>query len=91
MAMSDVIVVWDLDNEANGNVQHVAEHGITPKEVEEVLLNPDNAAGFSRSSGRPITFGYTSSGRYVAVVWEEVCDDPRMIYPVTAYEAPEPR
>jgi hypothetical protein len=90
MGLADVIVVWDFDDDPDGNVQHVGEHGITPEEVEEILLNPGNSAGFSRSSGRPITFGYTSGGRYLAVVWEEVCDDPRMIYPVTAYDAPEP-
>jgi len=87
MSLSDVIVVWDLDDEPEGNVQHIAEHGVSP---EEVLLNPGNVVVPSRSSDRPITFGYTSEGRYLAVVWEEVADDPRMIYPVTAYEAPEP-
>ncbi len=25
-----------------------------------------------------------------SVIWDEVNDDPRMIYPVTAYEVPEP-
>ncbi len=38
-----------------------------------------------------ITFGYTSSNRYVAVVWEHVMDDPLTMRPITAYEVPEPR
>jgi hypothetical protein len=35
-----------------------------------------------------MTFGYTSSGRYLAVVWEHVDDNPLTIYPITAYDAP---
>jgi len=31
-----------------------------------------------------------STGKYIEVVWDEVNADPRMIYPVTAYEVPEP-
>ena len=37
-----------------------------------------------------MTFGWTSAGRYLAVVWELVDEDPLTIYPVTAYPAPEP-
>jgi len=44
----------------------------------------------SGSTGRPCKFGYTSTGKHIIVVWDEVNDDPRMIYPVTAYEVPEP-
>jgi hypothetical protein len=36
-------------------------------------------------------FGYTSAGRYIAVVFEVIDDEPITIYPVTAYEVPEPR
>ena len=38
----------------------------------------------SRSSGRPIRFGYTVDGRYIAVIFEWI--DEITIYPVTAYE-----
>jgi hypothetical protein len=67
------IVIWDLDDDPEGNVVHLAEHGITDA---------------SASSGRPITFGWTSTGKHLAVVWEDAGDDPRMVYPVTAYETP---
>jgi uncharacterized DUF497 family protein len=87
--MSDVIMIWDLPEDPNGNVQHSAAHNITVDEVEEVLLDRDSEDTISRSSGRPITFGYTSSGRYLAVVWEHVDDNPLTIYPITAYDAPE--
>ena len=52
--MIDAIVAWDMEDDPKGNVQHVAEHGITMAEVEEVLLNEKNTVGESRSSGRPV-------------------------------------
>jgi len=75
--------IWDLDDDPNGNVRHIAEHDVSREEVEEVLESP---AGIetSRSSGRPIAFGETSTGRLIAVVYEEVDEDT--VYPVTAYE-----
>lgn len=48
-----------------------------------MLFNPV-ADAVSRSSGRPIAFGFTSDGRYIAVVYEEI--DDCTLYPVTAYE-----
>jgi hypothetical protein len=62
--MPDVIIIWDLPEDPDGNVQHIAAHDITIEEVEEVLLDRNSEDTISRSSGRPITFGYTSSGRY---------------------------
>jgi len=63
--------------------QHIAEHGITPEEFEEVVCDPDEV-GRSRTSGRPIVFGRTSTGRYLACIYE-LLDDSTVI-PVTAYE-----
>ena len=37
--MIDAIVAWDAEDDPDGNVQHIIEHGITMEEVEEVLLN----------------------------------------------------
>lgn len=78
-------ILWDLDDDPDGNVQHCADHGITKEEVEEVL---ESATDFdiSRSSGRPVVFGDTSEGRHLMVVYEEV--DAKTAYPVTAYEVP---
>ena len=89
--MIEVSIPWDGTDDPDGNVQHIAEHGITVEEVEEVLLDRNSEDTISRSSGRPITFGYTASGRYLAVVWEHIDDDPLTIYPITAYDAPERR
>ena len=32
-----ILVIWDLEEEPQGNIQHIAEHDVTPEEVEEVL------------------------------------------------------
>ena len=34
-------VIWDLDEDPDGNVEHIAEHGVSKAEVEEVLENPE--------------------------------------------------
>ena len=78
-------VIWDDDGQADGNVQHIAEHGLAMEEVEEVLEAAEEVVA-SDSSGRPLVFGHTSSGRYIAVVFDIVDEDPLVVYPVTAYE-----
>lgn len=82
-------VIWDLEDDPDGNVQHIAEHGVTPEEVEEVLNGPESRTARSASTGRPITFGYTAARRLLAVVWETVERDPLVVYPVTAHEPEE--
>jgi hypothetical protein len=77
------------DDEPGGNVEHIKEHGLTPDEVDEVLLDDAIPTAHSDSTGRPCKFGYTSTGKYIIVIWDELSDDPRMVYPVTAYEVPE--
>ena len=84
----DESVIWD--DEPGDNVEHVAENGLTPDEVDEVLLDDSIPTAHSATTNRPCKFGYTSTGNYVIVVWDDVNDDTRMIYPVTAYEVPEP-
>jgi uncharacterized DUF497 family protein len=81
--MAYIWVVWDLEDDLDGNLHHIAEHGVTGDEVEQVLRNPI-AVESSRSSGRPIAFGQTDTGRLIAVIYEEISDDT--VYPVTAYE-----
>lgn len=78
-------ILWDLDDDPDGNVQHCALHGVTKEEVEEVLENATDT-DISRSSGRPVAFGDTSTGRHLMVVYEEI--DVDTVYPVTAYEVP---
>ncbi|NLS92008.1 MAG: BrnT family toxin [Planctomycetaceae bacterium] len=63
--------------------QHVAEHGVTPDEFEEVVCDPDEIDK-SHSSGREIAFGETATGKYLACVYEFL--DETTVLPVTAYE-----
>lgn len=81
-------IVWDLDDDPDGNVQHCAQHGVTKEEVEEVLQNPTDS-DISQSSGRPVVFGDTSTGRHLMVVFELL--DADTVYPVTAYDVPRRR
>ncbi len=74
-------ILWN--EEPGGNVRHIAEHGLTPEDVEGVVFNPV-AKEESRSSGLPIVYGFTSDGRYILVVYDETT-----IYPVTAYVVEE--
>jgi len=73
-------IVWS--HEEDGNVDHIAENGLSIGDVEYVVMNAERY-GKSRASGRPILFGYTERGDYICVVYEEV--DDVTIYPVTAY------
>lgn len=56
---------------------------MTVEEVEEVLRDPDSERPPDRVRG-------TSTGKYIAVVYEEVLDDPLTVYPITAFIAPPP-
>lgn len=78
-------IIWDLDDDPDGNVHHCAEHGVTREEVEEVFENATDT-DISRSSGRPVVFGDTSTGRHLMVVFEQIDEDT--VYPVTAYDVP---
>ncbi len=86
----DATILWDLEDDNEGNVQHLREHGVTIEEAEEVLLDPESSRAVSRSSGLPTAFGWTSTGRHVAVVYELVDEDPLTLRPVTAYDVPPP-
>jgi uncharacterized DUF497 family protein len=82
--------IWDLEEDPEGNAQHLGEHGITMEEAEEVVGNCYELAVASRSSGRPTVFGWTSTGKYLAVVFEIVDKAPPQVYVVTSFEAPPP-
>ena len=85
--MRFVSVIWDCEDDPEGNVQHVAEHGLEPTDVEFVIENSKTESE-SRSSDRPCLFGYTPDGIYIIVIYEQI--DADTIYPVTAYEVREP-
>jgi uncharacterized DUF497 family protein len=74
-------LIWDRDDDPEGNVQHIAAHGLTQSDVEDALENSTGTC-ISRSSGRPIVFGNTRTGRHIIVVFEEI--DSTIAYPITA-------
>jgi uncharacterized DUF497 family protein len=78
-------IIWN--DEPGGNIEHIEEHGLTIEDVEHVLANPESE-DISRTSGSPCAFGYALDGTFIIVVYEQIDDDT--IYPVTAYEVPEP-
>ena len=78
-------ILWDLDEDSEGNVFHCAQHGVTKEEVEEVFLNAMDV-DISRSTGRPVVFGETKTGRHLMVVFEAI--DKNTVYPITAFEVP---
>jgi hypothetical protein len=87
------LIAWDDADDPDGNVQHIADHGLTVDDVEAALDDPDNRPIVSRSSGFPAIFGRTPDGRESFVVYEVLGDDPRtVIRPKTADEpTPESR
>jgi len=76
--MRHLDIIWTDDT-----IAHLAEHDVSLEEAEEVLQEP-TIITTSRSSGRPIAFGFTRAGRQLAVVYETV--DHITVYPITAYE-----
>ena len=77
--------LWTEDE--GGNVEHIAEHGVTPEDFEFVFENYENEA-VSASSGLPARFGYTEDRRYLMVVFEWI-EKNLVVLPVTAFETPE--
>ena len=72
---------WD-----EGNKGHIARHGITPEEVEQVLSNDplDVDARYVGGEERLPSVGVTNAGRWLVVVATVHGDKVRV---VTAYEA----
>ncbi len=91
--MNNIVVIWDDTDDRDGNYWHICieGHGLTREEVEEVLRDGETEIEVSRSSLRPTAFGWNSAGERIAVVFEEMSDDPRLIYPVSAYRVPPKR
>jgi len=87
------LIVWDAEDDPDGNYQHIVGAGeVTAAEVEEVLSNhPGNQPNaYSDSTGNPMIFGTTTTGKRIAVVYSDESDaDLIIIRPVTAYPVPE--
>lgn len=82
---------WDDDDDADGNVQHIAKHGVSPEEVREVLES--GPVFWPAEPGGPNPFyvavGVTAQGRLLEV-WGIHCQSPPLNnfwHTVTAMEA----
>lgn len=78
--MSWDTIIWD--DEPDGNVDKIQQHGLTIADVENAVCDPVSH-GTSRSSGLPMVWGLGLNGRLIVVVYEEV--DEFSIRPVTAW------
>ena len=91
MNLRDALIDWDEPDDEGSNTAHIAEHGLMPDEVESVLCGEDTRFDVSDSSGRPLAFGTTQTGRFIVVVFEVLnLTDPLVLRPITAYDVPEP-
>jgi uncharacterized DUF497 family protein len=91
MDLRDALIDWDEAEDESSNTTHIAEHGLTPAEVESALFDDNTTFDVSASSGRPIAFGVTETGRFIVIVFEVLNPaDPLVIRPITAYDVPEP-
>ncbi len=63
---------------------------MTLEEIESALFDEKTIFDVSNSSARPIAFGTTQTGRFIAVVFEVLnVADPLILRPITAYDVPE--
>ena len=93
VGLNDIVVIWDEPDDRDGNYWHICVegHGLTCEDIEHVLRDSESEIEISRSSGRPTAFGWTASGERIAVVFEEMAEDPKLVYPMTAYPVPPKR
>lgn len=69
--------VWDAEN-----IEHVARHGVSPQEVEEVLAAEDSVIVPARG-GRISAYGVSVAGRVVRVIYDSVGNEDLRV--ITAY------
>jgi hypothetical protein len=85
------LIIWDDENEP-----HITGPGeVTVEDVEEVIRDHpghhDDPDDYSESSGLPLIYGDTSSGKHIVVIFEDLSDAdliiirPKTAYPVKAY------
>ena len=90
MDLRDALIDWDDPDGEGSNTAHIAEHDLTPEEVECALCDENTTFDLSDSSGRPIAFGSTGTGRFIAIVFEVLnVADPLVVRPITAYDVPK--
>ena len=76
-------VLWDLDDDPNGNVCHIPIDEHLTKEDLEHAVQHATWIGVSRTTGSPISVGPTHDNRTLIVIYEEADED--VIRPITAW------
>jgi hypothetical protein len=79
--MAFYFFLWTADS-----IEHISQHGVSQGEFEEVVMNPEGET-IRRSSGNPIAFGMTASGRILCCVFRRI--DSEIVQPITAFELEE--
>ncbi|MFN8634206.1 MAG: BrnT family toxin [Chloroflexota bacterium] len=78
--MDEVDFEWDDDN-----VEHLARHGISPDEVEDLFEGPIlRRRGGTDAPDRVRVLGRTAAGRYLAIIYQE--KGRGLIRPFTGWE-----
>jgi hypothetical protein len=80
--MPVIDILWDLPDDPDGNVLHIAEHGLIPADIEFVFNNTSRKTK-SRSTGSSLISGRLPSGELVVVIYQQI--DELCVYPITAY------
>jgi uncharacterized DUF497 family protein len=84
-------VEWDAEDDPRSNLRHIADNGLTPDEVEDVLNSYDLYAATSNSTGQPVVFGRTRTGKSIIVVFKRTEENRVVVIrQVTAYEVDSP-
>ena len=88
--MIDVQVAWDDEENDDpsrfNNVRHIAEHGVSQDDVEDVIYDP---ASVVERGSRPDRFeivGRTRDGRLLRIPFVFRNRDPDVIYPITTFD-----
>jgi hypothetical protein len=79
-------VVWNSPQDLEGNTHLFLSLGYTLAEIEAILRNPRNEVqrleGQDASDLMGITYGVSSSGERIGVIWVFECGNPVQIAPV---------
>jgi hypothetical protein len=90
--MGDVQIVW-VDDDSRLGALHIAAHGVSKEEVEQVLMEtpPFVEAKHSREHpGRTIFWGATRLDRWLFIACEDWTQgDIRYLKPITAFAPDE--
>lgn len=59
----------------DGNTEHIAKHGVTPREAEQVVEGAVDPFPRATRNNRRLVWGPTKRGRLLQVIFEELADE----------------